>query len=66
MTDVIQPDSTELSPTWDPVEVEARLYQRWVDAGYFGADASSDRPPFAIVLPPPNVTGSLHLSLIHI
>ncbi|MDQ3600880.1 MAG: valine--tRNA ligase [Actinomycetota bacterium] len=61
MTDVIQPASTELPPTWEPAEVEARLYQRWVDAGYFSADASSDKPPFAIVLPPPNVTGSLHM-----
>ena len=37
------------------------MYQRWVDAGYFTADAHSDRPPFTIVLPPPNVTGSLHM-----
>src|SRR5690606_13189175 len=42
-------------------EEEAALYQRWVDAGYFTADASSDKPPFSIVLPPPNVTGSLHM-----
>ena len=37
------------------------MYQRWVDAGYFTADASSDKPPFCIVIPPPNVTGSLHI-----
>src|SRR5438067_6585378 len=37
------------------------MYQRWVDAGYFTADAGSDKPPFTIVLPPPNVTGSLHM-----
>jgi valyl-tRNA synthetase len=41
--------------------VEAALYERWVDAGYFAPDAHSDRPPFCIVLPPPNVTGSLHM-----
>ncbi|MDQ3152853.1 MAG: valine--tRNA ligase [Actinomycetota bacterium] len=61
MTDVIRPASTDLSPTWNPAEVEARLYQRWVDAGYFTADPSSGRPPFCIVIPPPNVTGSLHM-----
>ncbi len=37
------------------------MYQGWVDAGYFTADASSDKPPFCIVIPPPNVTGSLHI-----
>src|SRR5690606_37515592 len=36
-------------------------YQRWVSAGYFEADAASDKPPISIVLPPPNVTGSLHM-----
>jgi valyl-tRNA synthetase len=41
--------------------VEAALYERWVEAGYFAPDAHSDRPPFCIVLPPPNVTGSLHM-----
>ena len=37
------------------------MYQRWVDAGYFTADVTSDKPPFCIVIPPPNVTGSLHI-----
>ncbi len=37
------------------------MYDRWVAAGYFTADASSEKPPFSIVLPPPNVTGSLHM-----
>lgn len=41
--------------------MEAELYERWVAAGYFAADASSDKPPYSIVLPPPNVTGSLHM-----
>lgn len=41
--------------------VEADLYQGWVDAGYFTADASSGKPAYSIVLPPPNVTGSLHM-----
>ncbi len=46
---------------WDPSEVEAELYRGWVDAGYFEADATSGKPPYSIVLPPPNVTGSLHM-----
>ncbi len=37
------------------------MYERWVAAGYFEADATSDKPPYSIVLPPPNVTGNLHM-----
>lgn len=37
------------------------MYERWVAAGYFEADATSDKPPYSIVLPPPNVTGNLHI-----
>jgi valyl-tRNA synthetase len=37
------------------------MYERWVEAGYFTADAASEKPPFCIVIPPPNVTGSLHI-----
>jgi valyl-tRNA synthetase len=51
----------ELPAAWQPSEVEAELYQGWVDRGYFTADPKSDKPPFSIVLPPPNVTGSLHM-----
>ncbi|WP_338891169.1 valine--tRNA ligase [Rhodococcus sovatensis] len=50
-----------LPKSWDPSEVEAKLYQGWVDAGYFEADPSSTKPAYSIVLPPPNVTGSLHM-----
>ncbi|WP_010540447.1 valine--tRNA ligase [Dietzia alimentaria] len=50
-----------LPASWNPGEVEAELYQRWVDAGYFQADSSSDKPGYSVVLPPPNVTGSLHM-----
>ncbi|WP_370947794.1 valine--tRNA ligase [Amycolatopsis sp. cg5] len=60
MTENAQPQ-TDLPGAWNPADEEATLYQRWVDAGYFTADASSDKPPFSIVLPPPNVTGSLHM-----
>jgi valyl-tRNA synthetase len=50
-----------LPKSWDPGAVESELYQGWVDAGYFTADAASPKPPYSIVLPPPNVTGSLHM-----
>jgi len=44
-----------------PAEVETRRYQGWVDSGYFTADASSPAPSYTIMIPPPNVTGSLHI-----
>ncbi|WP_234812043.1 valine--tRNA ligase [Mycolicibacterium brumae] len=47
--------------SWDPGAVEEQMYRGWVEAGYFTADPSSDKPPYSIVLPPPNVTGSLHM-----
>ncbi|WP_084789600.1 valine--tRNA ligase [Saccharomonospora iraqiensis] len=52
---------TDLPTAWNPAEEEPALYERWVSAGYFTADAGSDKPPFTIVLPPPNVTGTLHM-----
>ncbi|MEN9325072.1 MAG: hypothetical protein RL414_826 [Actinomycetota bacterium] len=51
----------ELAAAFTPADIEARLYSKWIDAGYFTADAKSNKPPFTIVLPPPNVTGSLHI-----
>lgn len=51
----------ELAAAYQPGEVEHRRYEQWVSSGYFDADAKSDRPPFSIVIPPPNVTGSLHV-----
>ncbi|MFL6126192.1 class I tRNA ligase family protein, partial [Actinophytocola sp.] len=61
MTDNSSHQPRDLPPAWEPATVEAELYQRWVDAGYFTADAASEKPPFCIVIPPPNVTGSLHM-----
>jgi valyl-tRNA synthetase len=56
------PTSTPELPTqYTPAEVEGALYERWVERGYFEADAKSEKPPYTIVIPPPNVTGSLHL-----
>ncbi|WFB09589.1 valine--tRNA ligase [Streptomyces sp. LX-29] len=51
----------ELPTQYAPAEVEGQLYERWVERGYFTADAKSDKPSYTIVIPPPNVTGSLHL-----
>lgn len=51
----------ELPPVFSSAEVEAPLYEKWVTAGYFTPEAKSDKPPFTIVLPPPNVTGVLHI-----
>ena len=50
-----------LAPQYDSREVEPRLYQRWLDAGVFTARADSPKPPYVIVIPPPNVTGVLHM-----
>ncbi|MDQ3789183.1 MAG: valine--tRNA ligase, partial [Actinomycetota bacterium] len=61
MTDTASQQPTDLPPAWEPATVEAELYERWVDAGYFSPDPDSDAPAFCIVLPPPNVTGSLHM-----
>ncbi|GIH11340.1 valine--tRNA ligase [Rhizocola hellebori] len=53
--------SSELAAAYQPGEVEHRRYEHWVASGYFGADAKSDKPAYSIVIPPPNVTGSLHV-----
>ncbi|MDH6110520.1 valyl-tRNA synthetase [Kitasatospora sp. MAP12-15] len=54
-------NAAALPTTYAPAEVEGELYERWVERGYFTADAKSDKPPYTIVIPPPNVTGALHL-----
>ncbi|MDT0573338.1 valine--tRNA ligase [Streptomyces sp. DSM 3412] len=53
--------ATDLPTQYTPADVEGTLYERWVERGYFTADAKSDKPAYTIVIPPPNVTGSLHL-----
>ena len=50
-----------LEPVYDPKAVEERWYQHWEKRGYFHAVPESDRPPFSMVIPPPNVTGMLHM-----
>ena len=50
-----------LPKSWDPGAMESAIYQKWLEAGYFTANAASAKPAYSIVLPPPNVTGSLHM-----
>ena len=50
-----------LDKTYDPKEIEARLYPEWERGGAFKAHPDSAKPPYCIVIPPPNVTGSLHM-----
>ncbi|MEB6569221.1 valine--tRNA ligase [Staphylococcus auricularis] len=51
----------EMKPKYNPQEVEAGRYQQWVDNGYFKATRDENKQPYTIVIPPPNVTGKLHL-----
>ena len=51
----------DLAATFTPADIEAPLYKKWIDAEYFKVNAASEKPPFTIVIPPPNVTGSLHI-----
>jgi valyl-tRNA synthetase len=58
---VTGPQAVELSPQYAPAAVEGPRYQGWEASGLFAADAAASAPAFAIVIPPPNVTGSLHM-----
>ena len=51
----------ELSPSYEPKEAEEKWYEYWEKKGYFHADVNDGREPFSIVIPPPNVTGNLHM-----
>ena len=51
----------ELPKTYEPREVEGKIYQAWMDADCFHAEPNPDKKPFCIVMPPPNVTGQLHM-----
>ncbi len=53
--------SKELAKTYDPKGLEDRIYQKWLDNKYFHAKVNPDKKPFTIVMPPPNVTGQLHM-----
>ena len=51
----------ELAKTYDPQEMEPRIYENWLKKGYFHANVNSDKKPFSVMMPPPNVTGQLHM-----
>lgn len=53
--------SNELPKVYDPSSVEEKLYQFWNESGFFNAEADESKKPFTIVIPPPNVTGQLHM-----
>ena len=53
--------SKELAKTYDPKGIEDKLYQKWLDKKYFHAEVDHDKTPFTIVIPPPNITGQLHM-----
>ena len=53
--------SKELAKTYDPHGLEDRLYQKWLDKKYFHAEVDETKTPFTIVIPPPNITGQLHM-----
>ncbi|MDD6628968.1 MAG: valine--tRNA ligase [Lachnospiraceae bacterium] len=53
--------SKELAKTYDPKGIEDRLYQKWLDKKYFHAEVDKTKKPFTIVIPPPNITGQLHM-----
>ncbi len=50
-----------LAKSYEPKSVEEKWYKYWIDRGYFVSHSNSDKPPFSMVIPPPNVTGSLHM-----
>ena len=52
---------SELEKTYNPSEIEKRLYEKWVEKGYFHAEVDRSKKPFTIVMPPPNITGQLHM-----
>ena len=51
----------ELPKVYDPRDVESRIYKLWMDGDCFKAEPNPDKKPFSIVMPPPNVTGQLHM-----
>ncbi len=51
----------ELEKTYNPTEIEGRLYEKWLNKKYFQAKVNKNKKPFTIVMPPPNITGQLHM-----
>ena len=53
--------SKELAKAYEPQEVEGRIYDFWMQGGYFHAEVDPEKKPYTIVIPPPNITGQLHM-----
>ena len=53
--------SKELAKAYEPQEVEGRIYDFWMQGGYFHAEVDPEKKPYTIVIPPPNITGQLHV-----
>jgi len=51
----------ELEKTYDPTAIEDRIYEKWMEKKYFHAEVRTDKKPFTIIMPPPNITGQLHM-----
>src|SRR5208337_5639328 len=51
----------EIKQNYNPEDIEDKWYTLWESSGYFKPDPGADKPPYCIVIPPPNVTGSLHM-----
>ncbi|MBQ4617868.1 MAG: valine--tRNA ligase [Clostridia bacterium] len=54
-------DKKQLAKVYEPQEVEDRIYRFWTEGGYFHAEVNPDKKPYTIVMPPPNITGQLHM-----
>ena len=61
MAEIFKPESSEMAKTWNPQEVEEKLYREWEENGYFTAHREEGKKTFSIVMPPPNITGQLHM-----
>ena len=53
----------ELSKAYEPRDVEDRIYDFWMQGGYFHAEVDEKKKPYTIVIPPPNITGQLHMAM---
>ena len=56
--------SKELAKTYDPKQIEEKLYERWCENKYFHAEVDRSKKPFTTVMPPPNITGNLHIKML--
>ena len=55
----------EIEKTYDPAKVEEKTYQRWMEKDYFHAEVDPSKEPYCIVIPPPNITGQLHMGRLN-